>query len=833
MKPYLLCLWLTSMATSASGATPLIDFETDGEMAALRWGSKGQSRLQRDSRFATAGASSLRFTTPAWKKGMPEWPSFEIKPPIADWRPFDRLVVDVTNPTAERYFFSLFASDSKVPFRKGLKYRFVLPSRGFQRFVIPLSSFPKNVNRADVAVLHFFTQRPKTDMVLHLDHLVLLKKGETLPEPSARFVSQIKGMSLRSLAAAERSLAARRQTADKLGVSASTKEAVRNQFQVFEQRLEAIRAEWTSPDVTLARLDALKRELEALPKKADRAVCVLRFQEACARAGQSAKRMLVGVATSMEKILPRDAPFDVRPARQIEISLAGNEKEGFQVAVLPVAGALRQVKVSVSELRSPNGAALDHRNVQCDVVGYVETKRRPPYSVSYVGWWPDPILDFLGPVDVADGDLQTFWVRLRAPKDQPPGVYRGTLTVSAQGVAPLELPLAVRVYGFALPDHGPLPTAITFFERIEQMGGKAQWPQRKLEYADFLADYYIDYDSLYRQKSPDFEIVKRLHDRGRLVAFNLGNVFNAGAPTRGFDDAMNATIARLRPAYDKAKQLGLLDHAYIYGFDERGKEQFPLLEKCAQRLRQAFPDVLLLTTSYEHSFGLDSVVKTIDAWCPLTPRFDAARAAKARAAGRYVWWYICCGPRNPHANMFVDYAAIEGRLLMGAMTARYRPDGFLYYSLTIWNRNKPIETGPFTTWNPVSWTTYHGDGSWFCSGPGGKPVPTIRLENFRDGVEDFAYALILEDIVRRREAKAASLSAKDKQWLTQAKAALPVPDTLVKTMAEYSHDPTWLYAWRNRMGDLIDRSGVTDADPWGADFGVRGFRKRPGDSTGK
>ena len=34
----------------------------------------------------------------------------------------------------------------------------------------------------------------------------------------------------------------------------------------------------------------------------------------------------------------------------------------------------------------------------------------------------------------------------------------------------------------------------------------------------------------------------------------------------------------------------------------------------------------------------------------------------------------------------------------------------------------------------MSWTTYHGDGSLLCSGPGGKPVPTIRLENYRDGL---------------------------------------------------------------------------------------------------
>ena len=143
----------------------------------------------------------------------------------------------------------------------------------------------------------------------------------------------------------------------------------------------------------------------------------------------------------------------------------------------------------------------------------------------------------------------------------------------------------------------------------------------------------------------------------------------------------------------------------------------------------------------------------------------------------------------------MEYAAIESRLLMGAMTAKYRPDGFLYYSLDIWNANQPIETGPFTQWNPVSWTTYHGDGSLICAGPGDKPVPTIRLENYRDGMEDFAYACILEEAIRRVEARG-ELSEPEKAWLEEAKEAVVVPESLVKSMAEYSHDPAELYAYR-------------------------------------
>ncbi len=170
--------------------------------------------------------------------------------------------------------------------------------------------------------------------------------------------------------------------------------------------------------------------------------------------------------------------------------------------------------------------------------------------------------------------------------------------------------------------------------------------------------------------------------------------------------------------------------------------------------------------------------------------------------------------------MFIEYPAIEGRLLMGAMTAKQRPDAFLYYQISIWNSRRPISSGPFTDWDPRSWTTYHGDGSWTCVGPDGTPLPTIRLENFRDGLEDYAYAIILEAIVRERE-KAASLSAQQKKWLAEAQAALTVPQSLVKSMTDYSRDPAAVYAWRNRLGELIAQSGMSEVNPWGKHFSLR------------
>lgn len=99
----------------------------------------------------------------------------------------------------------------------------------------------------------------------------------------------------------------------------------------------------------------------------------------------------------------------------------------------------------------------------------------------------------------------------------------------------------------------------------------------------------------------------------------------------------------------------------------------------AARIKERFPDIEVITRAYDATFGLGREGgEAIDIWVPLPPHFDgnAAQIAAARAAGRDIWWYMCIGPRNPHANWFVEYGAIQPRLLMGAMSARYQPGGF-------------------------------------------------------------------------------------------------------------------------------------------------------------
>ncbi len=782
-------------------AERLFGFE-DG--APLQYRERRGTTLDRVADLATEGTNSLRFASPAWTNGMPEWPAFDLTPPVADWRPFDRLVLDIVNPGDGGTLFGLYVTDAKVRLQEGLGHRFDLPSRGWRRFEVPLSAMPEAVDRSAIVRVHFFTERPSANLVLHLDTLALLRPGETAPDPGPAFARRLAGLMAPAAASASTALAAARAGAGDHPL-----------LEACERRLAEIRALLAAPDSTARRLAEAGRELEAFPARVARAAGIARLHRASQSAPPASADILVAAATSMEKILPRHGEIGAVPAREVSLSVARNETESLQLLVTPAgAGGLRGVTVTAGDLAGPGGSVFPKSRIDCDVVGYVETRSRPPYGSPHVGWWPDPILGFLGPVDIAAGDVQAFWIRVRAPKDQPPGVYRGTLTVSADGAAPQKVGLRVNVRPFALPDGSPLPLAITFAPHDHPTDGtKADqeawrrepdypinaWRARRLEWADFLADYRITYDSLYHQAVPDFEVLQRLKGQGRLGCFNLGYWYYYDDRPADFERWKAKTLPRLREGYARAKELGMLDHAYLYGCDEVPTNHFAWVERAAAILKAEFPGVPVLTTTYDDGFGATSGLRSIDGFCPLTPKYDRARADAARAAGRKVWWYICCGPRHPHANMFVEYPAIEGRLLMGAMTARERPDGFLYYQISIWNSRRPIASGPFTDWDPRSWTTYHGDGAWTCVGPGGAPVPTIRLENFRDGLDDFAAVRILEDLVKTRGAVAGT----DPAWLAAARAAIAVPESLVKSMTDYSRDPAALLAWRASVDDRI------------------------------
>ena len=119
------------------------------------------------------------------------------------------------------------------------------------------------------------------------------------------------------------------------------------------------------------------------------------------------------------------------------------------------------------------------------------------------------------------------------------------------------------------------------------------------------------------------------------------------------------------------------------------------------------------------------------------------RWAKWREDGdKRLWWYVCCGPTMPHANFFRYYQGVDTRVLMWQQYM-FDVDGLLYYSTIRWdqvNKRKLYCDGD----GLLLYTgTIFGQESY--------PVSSVRLEQVRDGFEDYDYLKLLEGCLGREK----------------------------------------------------------------------------------
>lgn len=765
--------------------TLLFNFEEKSEC--LWYCREKNGKTEQSSLYPFSGNYGLKYTHPSWTGNLSIWPSFEKRSPVSDWRAYDRISVDVFNNSSEKIKFGFLVYGDHL--LQGARFsRNLLPFQ-FIRLTMELEPAFKKAGAARnfVKKIHFYSENPAKPMELYLDNITLYKKGEVIPPLSDAVVNKMTQVRKQAhIKAMEKTEAIFRRI--------KINDLSENAANYLNARLNQYRNDFSVNRQGVAYIREIHDNLHSGNLlKCSEAIRHFELNRSFFALDKRHGDVILGFASSMEKVLPRAAGFDVLPAR-VSLSVARNEHESFQLIVLPTAGDLESVALETTDFISTSGR-LSKNTIRVMPVGYVETKINPPNGTPHIGFWPDPLLSFLKGIRIKSGDAQAFWIRFSVPENQKPGNYQGDIKVVINGKPAFRVPVSLQIYSFALPGKPLLPLIVSFhYDRKKP----AVWKHQKQAWIDMLADYYITYDFLYGngQKnvaswSPDFDSLEYLQENGRLGLFCLGTF----DPIPNFN-YIQRSIERIRRHYEEAKRRGLLSHAYIYGCDETLPENFQGAEQVAAAVKREFPDIPLVTTLLDKSYGMSDKIKSFDVFCPLIPDFVSAKATEARSRGKKVWWYICCGPLPPYPNMLIESDAIEGRLLMGAMSAKYRPDGFLYYCINQWKANSAITEGPFTTWDPNSFTNYNGDGSWTYVGSDGTPLASIRLENFRDGLEDYAYVKILEEKLSKADPKS--------QWAANARAALKVPKELVADLKNYANDPSHLYVWRSRLAELIE-----------------------------
>jgi len=486
---------------------------------------------------------------------------------------------------------------------------------------------------------------------------------------------------------------------------------------------------------------------------------------------------LVKSVSGMIKVRPKSfqglKPTDLQS--RIDIAAAKGEVENRQLLVFAESKEVKQLNWQASDLVGEGGQVIPASALEIAPVGFTRATS-PDLKVN--GFWPDPILEYMDSTPVAKGDIQPLWLRVTVPRDAVAGNYSGAITLEADG-AKLEFPVQLRVWDFSIPKRPALPFA-----------GRVASPY------DMETEYRINPGSIYgfddASAKGEWENWKKLDIAG-INLFYVGPHLLDKTTKMPSDDQLADWVKVIGQRLDEARKYGLEDRCFVYLFDEGKPPFWDALRKTAATFRKAFPDLQLMTSTPLPLTGENSV-DAIDTWVVRLERYDFDEAAKARNQGKKVWVYVCNSPVKPYPNFFVTMnTGMEHRLLTGFMASSYRIDGVLYWAHRDNWPAAPMGDSVFTDWDIV----WDGDGQLYQRGPDG-PVPSIRLENIRDGMEDYDYIKLAEKI---------ALGPKPVIGSTDTLKSLQSPgNSLVTDLRNLATDPGTLELARRSLGAFIEQN---------------------------
>jgi len=519
------------------------------------------------------------------------------------------------------------------------------------------------------------------------------------------------------------------------------------------------------------------------------------------------------ICTPMFKIM-RDTPVPASSGSSVRIYAAGNEYEPFQIVLTPKK-QLTNVKVTPHTLTGPKGATIPAWSISVKNVEYVNVTE-PTDKYTKAGFYPDPLPDqtpFTAPAD----KNSPIWITVYVPAKTAPGEYKGTVDVTANGIKKLSVPVSLKVWGFALPSVSKLRTAYgnSMWQASSYQGATTPEQCRRLTdlyNLDFfkhrISPYspYAYYDIKVNAENGNVKLDFTDFDVAIQKFFPLFNTFMLPRfgmwDDLGFkgDDAERMKIDYMRQVAEHLTDKGQLAKGYDYITDEPEESQYGAVIDAAKQVRMADPRIKIMLTEQVEP----KLVGSVDIWTPIVPNYDEQRSKARQAAGEEVWWYVCCWPHQPYPTNFIDYPAIDHRILPW-ISWHYGVNGILYWETCYWQDN-PWEI-PMS--QPSDRKSKWGNGDGHLLYPPVKqksgafidkgPVDSIRWELIREGVEDYDYFSILKNKIDK-----ASADVKSKPAYADAKAALKLVDDCAKSRTEFCRDPEQLEAVRIRIGNAIE-----------------------------
>lgn len=393
------------------------------------------------------------------------------------------------------------------------------------------------------------------------------------------------------------------------------------------------------------------------------------------------------------------------------------------------------------------------------------------------------------PFEVFKGQNQVIWADVYVPKNVPAGEYNGKLRVVARGGISEQIPITVTVWNFTLADgpthrnhFGSFGNVARYFN-IERNSDRFR--QIEMRYCQAMSEHRINPpipDYLLPEVNSDgsLNIVPERHKALEEFITNF-NVTDFEIPRSRFARLPSSTLRPdyktiseadreeaqryYRDFYKYLKDNGWEKRAYVYMLDEPNlRENYEQVLVLGQLVHEAVPQLkcLVVEQTYLQDPCWPDIDPAVDIWCPLWSFIDRKTINDKLANGDEVWSYTALVQRTPQyhpqyqtvKDFDPPYWHIDRPLTVYRVPTwinyQYDITGLLYWSTV---------TTVIEPWfNPAFAHPKHYNGGGFLFYPGlpcgiDGPVTSMRLKNFRDGMEDYEYFAILEKLTDKRAVK--------------------------------------------------------------------------------
>jgi hypothetical protein len=408
---------------------------------------------------------------------------------------------------------------------------------------------------------------------------------------------------------------------------------------------------------------------------------------------------------------------------------------------------LRGVRVSVSDLT--NGLnVLSSGYTDVRTVGFirlVQDRARKRYC-------HEPFLLEKGPDFIDENTTRRYWITVRVPDMIVPGVYSGTIRFSAQDVPPSDIPMALRVLPFPLPE----PDG-TMFVWWDHASGTRRYPiehefldQREHGMSTFIARAnrptrggMVDDQDIERM-ARDLDAYIRIHRdlgfRHPLIGGHSNHQivykwdqairwFRMDPRSEALDNNFLSVYRRLYLEEGRRKGWPQLFH---YVFDEPGGARPELLPDSVHYLsllKNTYPELKTwVTFGGGMAQGYDEIGlmgPALDYW--VVNRFTPEIAKRFRENEKPVWVYNGGGMfgRGPRRNRF--FYGVYGHKISAAGQGQW----IYAFEGTGSPYECPLVEAP------------DGNNGYVFRGYDG-PIPSTFWETLREGVDDRRYLCLLE-----------------------------------------------------------------------------------------